>query len=292
MVTAYSKEGKSLFVCNLGICIASGKPFLNQFPVPRRRRVLYFQLEISEKSMQRRLNLMLNYAGENGMIPGPFFQIVNLPPIKIDQDAGIKAAMRIIRATRAEVVIWDPLYKLHSQEENKQRDMRRVLEKFEYLRDTFGIAQVIVHHHGKPVQNSDREAFQLKRGSSALDDFGDSYLTLTRYKKEQGSSYQRLSFTLRNAEQPEDLVLYRNPEALWYEVVAEPNPGRKVTIPNVINALMHLGGTAMRRELIARLTEVHEAGERTVIRVITEAHELGRIGKRQQASEVEFFTHD
>jgi len=152
MVTAYSKEGKSLFVCNLGICIASGKPFLNQFSIPHRRRVLYFQLEISEKSMQRRLALMLNYASDNGMIPGPFFKIVNLPPVKVDQDAGIKAAMRIIRATRAEVVIWDPLYKLHSQEENRQRDMRRVLEKFEYLRDTFGIAQIIVHHHGKPVR--------------------------------------------------------------------------------------------------------------------------------------------
>ena len=174
MVTAYSKEGKSLFVCNLGICIASGRPFLNQFAVPRRRRVLYFQLEISEKSMQRRLALMRNYAGEQSIFAGSFFQIVNLPPIKIDQDAGIKTAMRIIRASRAEVVIWDPLYKLHSKEENSQRDMRRVLEKFEYFRDTFGIAQIIVHHHGKPIQNSGREAFQLKRGSSALAARGES----------------------------------------------------------------------------------------------------------------------
>ena len=226
------------------------------------------------------------------MNPGPFFQIVNLPPIKIDQNDGIKAAMRIIRASRAEVVIWDPLYKLHSKEENSQRDMRRVLEKFEYLRDTFGIAQIIVHHHGKPVQNSDRAAFQLKRGSSALDDFGDSYLTLTRYKKNQGSQYQRLSFTLRNAEQPEDLILYRNPEGLWYEVVADSNPGRKVTVPNVVNALMNLGGNAKRRELIDRLIEVCKAGERTVISTVTEAHELGRIGKRQQGAEVEFFIHE
>ena len=291
MVTAYSKEGKSLFVCNLGICIASGKPFLNQFPVTRRRRVLYFQLEISEKSMQRRLNLMLNYASDNGMIPGPFFQIVNLPPIKIDQDAGIKAAMRIIRATRAEVVIWDPLYKLHSLEENKQRDMRRVLEKFEYLRDTFGIAQLIVHHHGKPVQNSGRETFQLKRGSSALDDFGDSYLTLTRYKKKESSNYQRLSFTLRNAEEPEDLVLYRDPASLWYEVVSPAEKNMKVSLEDVVRALVELGGRAKRKALIEKLRNSYGASERTATDSMAEAHRLRRIQKERVGSHVEFSLH-
>lgn len=291
MVTAYSKEGKSLFVCNLGISIASGKPFLNQFPVPRQHRVLYFQMEISEKQMQRRLKLMLDYANNNGIIPGPHFKLVNLPPVRLDTDNGVKAAMRIIRATRPEVVIWDPLYKLHGQDENKQRDMRRVLEKFEYLRDTFGIAQVIVHHHGKPAKDSGKQGMQLQRGSSALDDFGDSYLTLTRYKHAEGSSYQRLSFTLRNAEQPEDLILYRNPRSLWYEVVADPNPGRKVTLTDVVGALVDLGGTAKRRDLIECLMESCKAGERTVINTVAEAHQLERIGKRQHGSEVEFFTH-
>ncbi len=114
-------------------------------------------------------------------------------------------------------------------------------------------------------------------------------MTLTRYRKKEGSSHQRLSFTLRNAEQPEDLILCRNPEALWYETVAEPNPSRKVTVQDVIHALMHLDGSAKRKELIDRLMKVSGAGKRTVISTIKEAHELGRIGKRRQGSEVEFF---
>jgi RecA-family ATPase len=213
VISAYSKMGKSIMAMILGICIASGHPFLVQFPITRRWRVLYFQLEISEKSIADRLRKILPYARRHGIDPGSNFEIVNMPPLKIDTDDGLKAAMRIIRARRPDVVIWDPLYKLHSQDENKSDRMQRVLDKFDYIRSVFKVTQIIVHHHGKPSKDtSGRDGFQLMRGSSVFDAFADSYLTLIPHKKGEGSRYQRLLFTLRNAEAPEDRIIDRNPD--------------------------------------------------------------------------------
>ena len=292
VISAYSKMGKSVMALMIGICVASGKSFLNQFPVDRRWKVLYFQMEISAKSVSNRLKKMLSYARQQGSDPGSNFDIVNMPPIKVDNDAGLKTAMRIIRARRPDVVIWDPLYKLHSGDENKSDRMQRVLDKFDYIRSVFKVAQIIVHHHGKPQKDSGRDGFQLMRGSSVFDAFADTYLTLLPHKKEdKGRRYQRLSFTLRNDEAPEDLIVDRNPENLWYEVVKEADRPTKISITDVVNTLMlHLGGRAKRQDLIDRVKTDLKVSERTAVKVITDAVELQRIGKETVGREVEFHT--
>ncbi len=292
VASAYSKVGKSVLVSNLAICVAAGKPFLLQFPVPKRRRVLYFQMEISERSMQDRLQKMLRWAQQEGLNPGSFFKLVNLPPLKVDNDDGIKAAMRIIRACEPEVVIWDPLYKLHSQDENKSYAMQRVLDKFDYLRSVFGIAQIIVHHHGKPSKDSGKEGFQMMRGSSVFDAFADSYLTLTRWKKNKPSNYQKLEFTLRNAEEPAPLVLYRNPDTLWYEILADSDDQGKLSVANVVNALMHLSGQASRQELSEYLIRTHAVSQRTINETFKEGVELDRIRKIPEGKEMTYALHE
>jgi AAA domain/Domain of unknown function (DUF3854) len=294
VISAYSKMGKSLLALMISISLAAGKPFLTQFPVGRRWRVLYIQLEISEKSIAERLRKMLPYARSEGFDPGSYLEILNMPPFKIDTDDGLKNYMRIIRAKQPEVVIWDPLYKLHSQDENKSDRMQRVLDKFDYLRSTFHIAQLIIHHHGKPSKDTAaRDGFQLMRGSSVFDAFADAYLTLIPHKKAEGSRYQRLIFTLRNAEAPEDLILDRNPETLWYEVVKEADKKTKIGIADVVKALWYLGGKAKRQALIERLKSEYRASERTAIKAINEASELNRIVPiRKEGREVVYGIHD
>jgi hypothetical protein len=291
VISAYSKMGKSLLAMMIGISLASGKPFLSQFPVGRRWRVLYIQLEISEKSIADRLRKMLPYARREGFNPGSNLEIVNMPPFKIDTDEGLKSYMRVIHAKRPEIVIWDPLYKLHSQDENKSDRMQRVLDKFDYLRSVFHVTQIIVHHHGKPSKDtSARDGFQLMRGSSVFDAFADTYLTLIPHKKDEGSRHQRLIFTLRNAEAPEDLILDRNPDTLWYEVVREAKGDSKIGIASVVNALMNLGGRAKRQELLDRLMADFKASERTALRAIDDAVDLGRVRKEKNGREVEYRT--
>src|SRR5262249_45286573 len=138
----------------------------------------------------------------------------------------------------------------------------------------------IIHHHGKPSKDTAaRDGFQLMRGSSVFDAFADTYLTLIPHKKNEGNRYQRLIFTLRNAESPEDLILDRNPETIWYEVVKEADKDTKISISDVVNSLRYLGGRAKRQDLIEKLKSEHRASERTAINAIDEALELTRIVK-------------
>ena len=200
--------------------------------------------------------------------------------------------MRVIRACEPEVVIWDPLYKLHSQDENKSYAMQRVLDKFDHLRSVFDIAQIIVHHHGKPSKDSGKGGFQLMRGSSVFDAFADSYLTLTRWKKNRPSNYQKLEFTLRNAEEPEALVLYRNPDTLWYEILAEADDQGKLSVSKLVNALMYLRGKASRQEVSDYLRKTHDVSQRTINETLKEALELHRIRKIPDGKEVVYALHD
>jgi hypothetical protein len=166
-----------------------------------------------------------------------------------------------------------------------------VLDRFDYLRSVFHVTQILVHHHGKPSKDtSGRDGFQLMRGSSVFDAFADTYLTLIPHKKEKGCRYQRLIFTLRNAEAPEDLIVDRNPETLWYEVVKTADQDTKLSVTDVVNTLMNLGGRTMRQELIKRMMDDFQTSDRTVIKAIEDALELRRILKGKAGREVEYRT--
>ncbi|HYA40491.1 MAG TPA: AAA family ATPase, partial [Syntrophobacteraceae bacterium] len=118
-ISSYSKLGKSIYATNMGIVIAAGKPFLNQFDVPKPRQVLYLQEEIGERSMQDRLRKQLTYAKSLGIDPGSNFELVNKSGIRLMTDEGLKTVMCLLRARRPEVVIWDCLYRFQSLNENK-----------------------------------------------------------------------------------------------------------------------------------------------------------------------------
>lgn len=292
-ISAYSKMGKSIFAMNLGIAIAAGHAFLTQFAIKKPSRVLYLNEEISERPMQTRLRMMMNSARQEGFIVRDNFKLINRSGIKIDTDDGIKSAARMIRQSKASVVFWDCLYRFHSKNENKTDEMGRVIDSFDWFTRTFGVAHVIIHHHGTPTANEQRTGFQLMRGSSTFQAMGDTYFTLTRHKvNEPGTRYQKLSFELRNAESPEDQIVSRNPETLWYEVINEDPGSGKITIPNVVFALKELGGCASRQDLLDKLKAEYETSERTAERTISDATRLKRITKRMDGKVVMYHCHD
>jgi RecA-family ATPase len=265
---------------NLSIDIACGKAFLEQFRVPRPFRVLFINEEVDEAQMQARLQKMMAAARERVFSGFENLQIVNRTGIRIDTAAGLKTAGQILRLGKPDVVIWDCLYRFHSKNENRAEDMQGVLAAFDSLTAKFGVSQCIIHHHGLPQKDSGRDNFQLMRGSSVLGAAGDSYLSLTRLKKTEPPNFQRLSSNLRNAADPEDIVLYRNPDTLWYEVSADPEAKEKLTVQNVVFSLKEMGGRAQRQELINKLTVDYDASERTAVNKITESVKLDRIKKQ------------
>ena len=76
---------------------------------------------------------------------------------------------------------------------------------------------------------------------------------------------------MRNDEEPEPLILYRNPETLWYEVY-DLESERKVTVKDVIDCLRDLGGSIGKREqFIDAIMKKTGASRRLVSDVLVKA---------------------
>jgi RecA-family ATPase len=84
----------------------------------------------------------------------------------------------IAQKLQAEVVCFDPLYKLSSGDENSAQDMKPVLAEFDRLAETTGAAVVYVHHDAKGAA-SERDTRDRGAGSGVLARDYDACITMT-----------------------------------------------------------------------------------------------------------------
>lgn len=273
-----SKYGKSALVLNMALKTCTGQPFLN-FNIPEPKKVIYLQAEISEASMQDRLRKML--AGiDYGLMPERLY-VLNHKNWKLDRQRDIDFLNGLIERHGIDVLILDPLYKFHSGDENKVSDMARAFDRVDSLIQRHGISVVIVHHFGKPQEG--RTGATMFRGSSTIVDYGDSYLMLRRKSGDESRNYLKLDFTLRNAAEPDTMILYRNPETLWYEVQGVESE-HLVSVHDCVSELERAGGSIGSKEMFIDLLKGRTgASERTIGKVIDEAEGLKRILSRRGA---------
>src|SRR5881296_3765799 len=169
------KVGKSLLVANLALALASGSS-RGGFQVPTSRRVLICQFELPTSQFAARLapmrkpigsaadsNLLIDTEAAGHLLSAP---------------RGLDHFLRAIRTAKADVVILDPLYSTHDQDENDTRAMAALCQTLLRLRDASHAALIVVHHVRKSVGRY--EIGSAFRGSSALHAVGDSYLLLVR----------------------------------------------------------------------------------------------------------------
>lgn len=272
IVGGISKIGKSILVSNMAVQMATAKPFL-QFNIPKPKKVIYLQAEISEQSMQNRLRKMLDSI-DYDIEPDMLF-IVNRKNIKLNNPKDLRMVENLIKSKSADVLIIDPLYKFHSGDENKVNDMTRFFDRIDWLVAQNNISIVLVHHFGKPQEG--RDGATQFRGSSAIVDYGDSYLMLRRKSRDESRDYMKLSFELRNDEEPDTMILYRNSDTLWYEVQGVEG-NKKVNVHDCIACLEEMGGiTKSKEKLMEKIKERTGASEKTIKGALKEAERLKMI---------------
>ena len=169
------KVGKSLLVANLALALASGKDRAG-FRIPAVRRVLVCQFELPTPQFVSRLasmrrsvgaaadqNLLVDTRAGGNLLSAP---------------QGLNHFLNAARQADAEVIVLDPLYSTHDQDENDTRSMAALCQSLLRLRDASKAALMVVHHVRKSIGRE--EIGSAFRGSSALHAGGDSYLLLTR----------------------------------------------------------------------------------------------------------------
>jgi hypothetical protein len=186
------KVGKSLLVANLALALAAGEDRAG-FTVPACRRVLVCQFELPVAQFVSRLAAMrrsLGAAADQNLLVDTraVGHLLSAPQ-------GLNHFLVAAREASAEVIVLDPLYSTHDQDENDTRSMAALCQSLLRLRDASRAALIVVHHVRKSIGRD--EIGRAFRGSSALHAVGDSYLLLDAAVGESNRSRAALSVSLR-----------------------------------------------------------------------------------------------
>lgn len=161
-----SKQKKSFFFIQLMLCLATGREFLG-YLVPKKRRVLAIQFEIQPNHYHRRISMMAKAMGISAEELGENLQIGNARGQGVTADNVTGEICRIAREKEAEIVAFDPLYKLMNEGENAASDFRPILAAFDRLAEEMEVAVVYVHHDPKG-EAGDRNLQDRGAGSNIL----------------------------------------------------------------------------------------------------------------------------
>ena len=205
------KVGKSLLVANLALSLAAGVDRIG-FPIPAPRRVLICQFELPVAQFVSRLALMrgvLGAAADQHLLVD-----TRATGHLLSAAQGLNHFVSAARAAAAEIIVLDPLYSTHDQDENDTRAMAALCQSLLRLRDASRAALVVVHHVRKSIGR--HEIGSAFRGSSALHAVGDSYLLLTRPSplvRHHRASFsvplcRHAASTIASARPPHALVLF------------------------------------------------------------------------------------
>src|SRR5215475_10229183 len=270
------KVGKSLLVANLALALAAGEDRAG-FTVPAARRVLVCQFELPVAQFVSRLAAMrhsLGAAADQNLLVDTraMGHLLSAPQ-------GLNHFLVAAREASAEVIVLDPLYSTHDQDENDTRSMAALCQSLLRLRDASKSALIVVHHVRKSIGRE--EIGSAFRGSSALHAVGDSYLLLTRPSAHLAATVE-LRFEFRYAAPPAPRLLELDPQTLCFSA-AGAAPARtavarkKVDQEHVTQALAGLGRQARYNQLRQQVMEQTECSKRTAQLAIGDACREGLI---------------
>ena len=268
------KVGKSLLVANLALSLAAGADRIG-FPIPAPRRVLICQFELPVEQFVSRLASMRRALGSTA--DERLLVYTRAAGHLLSAAQGLGHFVAAAKAAAAEVLVLDPLYSAHDQDENDTRAMAALCQALLRLRDAARAALVVVHHVRKSIGR--HEIGSAFRGSSALHAVGDSYLLLTRPSPPLATVELRFQFRYAAPQPPRLLAL--NPQTLWFSSAVSPPgpalPRRKVEKTDVAQAMANLGAEARYTDLRGEIMHLTECSKRTAQLAITGACRQGWI---------------
>ena len=261
------KVGKSL--------LAAGTDRIG-FPIPAARRVLICQFELSVAQFARRLATMrkaLGAAADEHLLAD-----TRAAGDLLSATQGISHFVAAAKTAAADVIVLDPLYSAHDQDENDTRAMAALCQSLLRLRDASRAALVVVHHVRKSIGR--HEIGSAFCGSSALHAVGDSYLLLTRPSPQLATIELRFQFRYAAPQPPRLLEL--NPQSLWFSSTSSAlapveAPRRKVEKTDVAQAMANIGAQARYTELRGETMNLTECSKRTAQVAIQQACREGSI---------------
>jgi len=146
---AEPKLGKTWLILQAAIAAASGTPLAAHWPVPKRVRTLLVVEEGRPGDLKDRLTQLLPVAGGTAALD---LFVLPFQGFRLDSIDDVTEILRQIESFEMGLVVLDPLYRMHRQDENDAVAMRPVITGLRTIADT-GAAVLLVHHLRKPARD-------------------------------------------------------------------------------------------------------------------------------------------
>ena len=209
LLAAAPKIGKSWYVLDMGLKIASGLPFLNKFTT--KSGVLYLALEDTHRRLQDRMNKLL----QNNPSPTSFYFSTEASSI----DNGLIESLEATIKDKPDIklIIIDTLQKIRSQSKvgnNVYQQDYAEIGAIKSFADKHSISVMFVHHLRKMKDGDDQ--FNMISGSTALMGAVDTSFVIT--KKSRNDTNATLHITGRDIESDE-LIMSFNKDTCHWELI-------------------------------------------------------------------------
>lgn len=218
------KTNKSYVMLNIMLDLARGRDLFGAeykngkpvFPVNKPWCVLYLEMELGEQGLLERLRGKAGQAGlATGLVPEglPLFLQARDTSMRLDTPAGRDFINQVVKATKPDLVVFDPFAKFNLGNENDVQQMGAVLRVADHITEDYGAATAFIHHIGKqdPDPAKQKRGGDRLRGSSALFADTDTMVEVTRLSTEHAlEPILKLSFELRRGEPIEDIFVQRH----------------------------------------------------------------------------------
>lgn len=214
VIGAPPKSFKSMVGLNLAYDLAEGMPAFGLFPVRKPVSVLVCEMEIGEIRLQERMN-KLHAARGGEVVPYTLHFASKDLTVNLDTLSGLAKLREHIENANPEILILDPLRKLHRQQENSSDDMVKVFGNLEKIQKEYSLTVIMVHHAGKPGEFTSMSSPNALRGSSEIFGDVDTAIMITK-PSESNKNLIQLNFTLRSAEEPPPIRMLLDPETLQF----------------------------------------------------------------------------
>jgi len=234
LVAGKPKVGKSLFINNLALSLASGLPFLKSGSFPGFAvggdqlggvRTMLLDRELSKWSLFKRLHALMDAkpgfkaAMENLLIDHDHL-------IRLDQVNAYDTLLGLVEQNGAEVVILDTAYKFFGGDVESSSSLMRGFEVLDKVIHQTGCSFVLTHHHkkgqgGNGRQNTDIADPDNVAGSFLWTGWPNATILLNYLNRSVENPFNSIAtFTaFRDDAPPDPLALYRNRESISYSSI-------------------------------------------------------------------------
>jgi len=220
--------GKSLIAHQIGVSLAVGKSNVLGFDIPKQRRVLYLNFELSNNEFNRRHRKIASKIGANNLLKNFNINVVGNNK-GLFEDNWERIIETIKNSYPYDLIIVDNLYASTDVNDERNFDLKRILKKITEVANVNGSAVLLVTHHRKhhPEENL---SLYLVRGGSTLTNAMDMVLQVGRSLQDQDLRY--LTITKNRYFSPnmgKSLGLRLDQETLLFENVGEINETKHLT---------------------------------------------------------------